>query len=113
MDSGFYTLVVLSDGTTSLYFSTGGGIIGAGEQSSVRDASRRFLALAETSLGAAGPSGQPPPPASGQTTFSLLTFDGIKTYTAKEADLGEGRDKLSELFHGAHSVIASIREVKQ
>jgi len=32
------SLVVVADGTTSLYFSNGGGIIGAGEHSSVRTA---------------------------------------------------------------------------
>lgn len=44
MDGGYYTLVVLGDGTTSLYFSKGGGIIGAGEHETVRRAGARFMA---------------------------------------------------------------------
>ena len=38
-----------------------------------------------------------------------MTFDGTRSYTAKERDLGEGKDKLSELFHAAHAVIAAVR----
>jgi hypothetical protein len=113
MDSGFYTLVVLGDGTTSLYFSTGGGIIGAGEHAAVRRESAKFLELAETNVGAASPTDVTPPPPVGQTTFYFLTFDGTKSYSAKELELGEQRDKLSELFHEAHAVIASVREAQQ
>jgi hypothetical protein len=112
MDSGFYTLVVLADGTTSLYFSTGGGIIGAGEHSSVRTESVRYLAIAESASSTATPSNSFPPPTAGQTSFYFFTFDGTRSYSAKEVDLGEQRDKLSELFHAAHSVIASVRQAQ-
>lgn len=37
---GGATLVVFAEGTTSLYFSNGGGIIGAGEHAIVRTACR-------------------------------------------------------------------------
>lgn len=40
---GAATLVALADGTTSLYLSTGGGVIGAGEHASVATASRSLL----------------------------------------------------------------------
>jgi hypothetical protein len=113
MDSGFYTLVVLADGITSLYFSTGGGVIGAGEHSAVRVESSKYLALAESSVSSATPSSSFPPPADGQTTFHFFTFDGTKSYSAKEVDLGEERDRLSELFHAAHSVIAAARQEGQ
>ena len=38
------TLVVVADGTTSFYFSTGGGIIGAGAHETVKGPSKAFLA---------------------------------------------------------------------
>jgi hypothetical protein len=110
LDTGFYTLVVLADGTTSLYFSTGGGVIGAGERASVRREGSKFLTIAEKSVSAASPASSHPPPAVGQTTFYFLTFDGLKKYSAREVDLGEHRDRLSALFHEAHAVIAQIRE---
>jgi hypothetical protein len=110
LDSGFYTLVVLADGTSSLYFSTGGGIIGAGEHASVRSQGEKFLAMAGRSLPAASIADSHPAPSPGQTTFYFLTYAGLKSYSAKEEDLGEHRDKLSELFHQAHAVIATMRD---
>ena len=41
------SLVSIADGTTSLYFSNGGGIIGAGQHQKVRDASARLIALVD------------------------------------------------------------------
>src|SRR5260221_3886518 len=40
------TLACFADGTTSLYFSTGGGMLGAGAPESVRAAASAFLATA-------------------------------------------------------------------
>lgn len=113
MERGSYTLVALADGTTSLYFSTGGGIIGAGEQAPVRQASGRFIALANDSVAAARPTDAYPLPEAGQTVFYFLTFHGIRTYAAKEADLGEMRDGLSNLFHAGHGVITAVRQAQE
>lgn len=112
MERGAYTLVALADGTTSLYFSAGGGIIGAGEHTSVRQASGQLIDLANESVAAATLTGAYPLPKAGQTVFYFLTFHGVKTYTAKEVDLGEMRDKLSNLFHAGHGVIAAVRQTK-
>jgi hypothetical protein len=111
-DRGFYTLVTLADGTTSLYFSTGGGVIGAGGHESVRTASQTFLSTADDWIGSAKPIDSYPPPAAGQTTFYFLTFDGTLTYSAEEAELGKGRDELSDFFHAGQAVIAAIRETR-
>ena len=40
------TLVAFADGTTSLYLTSGGGILGAGSHENVREAAARFRALA-------------------------------------------------------------------
>jgi hypothetical protein len=110
MDRGYYTLVALADGTTSLYLSTGGGIIGAGEHAPVRKASQAFIGSADEWIGSAKAATAFPPPGKGQTTFYLLTFDGPLTYSAEEIELGEGRDALSEFFHAGHAVISAVRE---
>ena len=112
LDAGYYTLVVLADGSTSLYFSTGGGIIGAGEHSSVREASTNFIGMANKSLDSANSASAFPPPNSGNTVFYFLTFNGTKTYTAPEIELGENRDSLSNLFHAGHVVIAAVRQTQ-
>lgn len=110
IQEGYYTLVVLADGTTSLYFSTGGGIIGAGEHSNVREASEQFIGLANRLLDSSAPARSTPPPKNGETVFYFLTFDGVRTYSAPEIELGEERDTLSPLFHAGHAIIAAARK---
>lgn len=111
LESGFYTLVALADGSTSLYFSTGGGIIGGGEHEPVREASRELLAVADRLASKAAPAADTAPPGAGFTRFFLLTFEGLRSYGAPEVELGEQRDPLSPLFHAAHAVIAQLRHV--
>jgi hypothetical protein len=112
MDAGFYTLVVLADGTTSLYFSNGGGIIGAGERPQVQEASRQFIGWGNRLLGSAEAVASTQPPANGNTKFLFLTFDGIRSYVAPEVELGEERDSLAPLFHAGHAVIAAVRQAR-
>ena len=104
------TLVALADGTTSMYFSNGGGIIGAGEHASVRAASNALLSMAEDHLRAFTAVTTTPVPEVGHVRFYLRTFGGTVGAAADEDDLGEGRHPLSPLFHAAHAVIAATRE---
>jgi hypothetical protein len=109
MDGGFYTLVVLADGTTSIYFSNGGGIIGSGQDKEVRKQSEQFLDWANRLIDSSASDSSISAPANGQTKFFFLTFDGRRVYEAAEDDLGEQRDALSPLFHAGHAVIAAAR----
>lgn len=63
------TLVALGDGTTSLYFSSGGGIIGAGQNPAVRAASEAFITAASRALGDFQPATRTPYPAVGEVRF--------------------------------------------
>lgn len=110
IDDGYYTLVVLADGSTSLYFSTGGGVIGAGEHPKVRGAGTRFIGMSDRYLASSNPADSTSPPMAGETKFFFLTFDGIRTYSAPEVELGEERDELSPLFHAGHAVITEVRQ---
>jgi len=47
---GFATLIAMSEGTTSLYLSTGGGVIGAGQHPSVGAANRELRQTAQATL---------------------------------------------------------------
>ena len=75
----------------------------------VRKAGGELLTTANLFLESAAPASSTPPPAQGQTTFYFLTFDGIRAYTAPEEELGYQRDRLSPVFHAAHSVITELR----
>jgi hypothetical protein len=104
------TLVVLADGTTSLYFSNGGGVIGAGEHAAVRAAAQNLLSSAEEHLDGFMAVVETPLAHVGQVRFYIRTFNGTLSTEANEDDLGEGRHKLSRVFHAAHSVISAVRE---
>ncbi len=49
-EEGVATLVAVADGSVSLYFSKGGGVIGGGSHESVRGAAAAFLDAAEAFL---------------------------------------------------------------
>ena len=112
MEKGFYTLVVLADGSTSLYYSNGGGIIGAGEKPEVQETSRQFIEWGNRFVGSAKPVSSTQPPGNGTTKFFFLTFEGVQTYLAPEIELGEERDRLAPLFHAGHAVIAAVRQAQ-
>lgn len=112
-DDGSYSLVTLADGTTSLYLSTGGGTIGAGEHQSVRDAVGHYLTGAQYFFDQTTPTEKFPRPSPGQVVFYFLGFDGVSVYESEEQKLGVGQDALSNLFYAAHQVIAEIRKIEE
>jgi hypothetical protein len=73
METGYpqavVSLVAFADGTTSLYFSTGGGIIGAGQHDVVYAAAQEFLDAAEAHLAEFAPADATPPPDEGRGTI--------------------------------------------
>jgi len=107
------TLVSLADGTASLYFGHGGGVIGGGEHASVRQAVQVFIASAEEYRAELVPTSEFPLPDVGRVKFYLLTFSGVLTADADENDLGDGGHELSDLFYAGHNVIAQLRGITE
>jgi len=104
------TLVVVADGTTSFYFSTGGGIIGAGFHESVKGPSKAFLAALERHVGELGPDPGGETPPAGVTHLRALTFDrGRLLAVAPEADLAAKRNPFWDVFFTGHALITAIR----
>jgi hypothetical protein len=108
-DAGTATLVVLADGTVSLYTSTGGGVIGEGAHKQVAAAAQRCLQVAEDHLGEFAEDGSDSLPAAGGTLITLRTYSGPLSVRAPEDDLGHGRHPASPVFHAAHQVITALR----
>ena len=118
METGFpeaaYTLVAAADGAASLYFSNGGGMIGAGEHENVRPVSLKMVKMAEGYLKHMKKVDKFPTAKPGKTTFYVVTPKGIFAYTAKTDDLGEERDKkLSPFFHQGHELIGQMRMAEE
>lgn len=104
------TIVVLADGTTSMYTSAGGGIIGGGEQADIAAASRAFVSVAAKCVDALAPAIVFRRPAAGAIAFHVLTFRGNRTAEVAEQTLEGGSHLLSPLFTAAHDVISRLRE---
>ncbi|WKZ12923.1 MAG: hypothetical protein QY320_02775 [Gammaproteobacteria bacterium] len=107
------TLVALADGTVSIYFSNGGGIIGLGPHPELQKAGKAFLSLAQQYSRLGTSITNYPLPEPSYTRFYFLTGSGVMTVEAKEDDLGYGRHQLAPLFHKGHELISEIRVVDE
>jgi hypothetical protein len=104
-----YSLAVIADGTTSLYFSNGGGIIGAGEHQPVALAAKSFLGFSVSFENLLSTVTQYPLPAPGMTTFYVVKPGVISGGEFKETDLGYRKLPMSPLFFKGQEVITAIR----
>jgi len=110
---GAATLVTLADGTTSLYTSSGGGTIGAGEHEVVAQETMRFLEVVADALDRFQPTTTFPLPITGRVRINVRAFDGGFTAEAPENELGEGTHPLSPVFYAGHEVISRMREIEE
>lgn len=108
--TGIATLMTLAEGTTSLYFSNGGGVIGAGTHAAVRDAAERFLDLVESHLAALPSVDATPTPRIGRVRFYARTFEDTRGVEVAEDELSGHLHPLSPVFLAGHAVITAIRE---
>jgi hypothetical protein len=106
---GTASLVAVADGTTSLYLSTGGGIIGGGEHAAVVEASTAFLEAVESRLDQLAPAAEAVLPEPGAVRFTALTYQGLHSGGAAEDALGAGTHPLSALFVAGHDVLTQLR----
>lgn len=105
------SLVAVADGSASLYFSNGGGTIGAGEHDSVARAARSFLEVAGNFAEQMEEVELALLPARGEVRFHLVSGTGIVSAEALEDVIKEGEHPLLPLFDRGHALIAAIREV--
>ena len=110
---GVASLVTFWDGTTSIYFSNGGGVIGGGEHAEIRETSKALLTAADNYLKNFDAVTEHPLPDVGRVRFYARTVEGLLSAEAAEKDLGEGRHALSPLFHAGHDVIGHLREISE
>jgi hypothetical protein len=113
MDRGTASLITVADGTTSLYLSTGGGIIGGGEHQAVARAAAAFLDAVEAHLELLQPVDALPLPPAGAVRFSVLTYVSPRSAEAKESELASGHHVLTPLFVAGHEIITQLRLIEQ
>jgi hypothetical protein len=109
-DTGAASIVGLADGTTSMYLSNGGGVLGVGADEQAAAASRRWVEVAETAPGLEASHGDPVP-ADGTIRFNVLTTGPRLAAEAREEELATGSHPLSPLYAAGQDVIGEIRRV--
>lgn len=110
--AGTATLVVVADRTVSLYTSSGGAVLGAGEHASVARLVVPFLARMEECLDWLEPAEELPLPPPGHVRLSALVWGTPPARSAvkREKALVAGLDPVhSGLYRAAHTVLTEIR----
>ncbi len=106
------TIVGVADGTTSLYTSTGGGMLGAGRVPAVREATTHLLDLAEQHLDQVPPATEAPLPSLGNVAFVVLTFEGMRRLELPERDAMTIAGAAHDLYVAAQAVVGQMRQVE-
>jgi hypothetical protein len=117
MDTGYpnatATVVGLADNTTSLYTSTGGGMIGAGFHQTVATATQALLRTVERHLDQMPRATADELPGPDWVVLHALTHQGRHAVLAEEDELGYNRHPLAPVFHAFHEVITQLRLVDE
>ena len=103
------TVISLKDGTTSLYTTTGGGILGGGDHEAVATASRGLVAAAAGHVVDVVRRDDTDLPGSGNVTIWLRIGDDRFARTVPEAELMSGESPLASLYATGHEVITQLR----
>lgn len=109
--NGCATIAAMADGTTSLYTSTGGGVIGAGAHAPVREANRRLMLAAQEHLEEFSPTTEAPIPADGRLAVIIRTTEGLRRAEVSYADLVDRRARGQAVFDAANDVTTAIHVV--
>jgi hypothetical protein len=110
LDRATVTLTSFGSGDASLYFSTGGGILGGIGHETVRNAVQQFVRAGHTVLGKMRKVTEFPLPEAGGAHFYVLTNQGV--YASPKLllrDLENSRSEFSPLFFAGNDVISEIR----
>jgi len=110
---GVASLVSLEDGTTSLYTSTGGGVIGGGAHPPVVEATLAFLDAVAVYAPQFPAADSDDLPDEGHVRFHALAFDGRRFADALESDLQSRTHELWPLYYSGHQVITALRLATQ
>jgi hypothetical protein len=104
------TVVALTDNTTSLYTSTGGGTIGGGGHASTANATHALLTAIEQSIESFDPGDDLSIPPPGLVRLHVLTTSGPRVADVPERTFWEGSaHALLPVVAATQRVIAAIR----
>ena len=110
-EGGYATVVALTDDTTSMYTSGGGGTIGAGQHEAAANATHALLRAAELQLDAFDQPEDPSLPPRGPVRFHLLAPAAGRTLDVPaEAFWGRAQSPVMPVIAATQQVITALRE---
>lgn len=113
-EGGFASISSLSDGTTSLYTSTGGGTIGAGSYGPVAQATKDLLSTAASTAASFANVDTGDWPPAGSVRFHLVSSHGNRYVDVPEASFwGRKKHDLMPMIQAAQGVLTGIRLVQE
>lgn len=113
MVEGAVTLPCYQSGDASLYFSTGGGVIGGVSHPAVSEAAKKFVFLGQDFLQHAQVTEQYALPAKDEVKFYLLTNKGKYTAASDIESMENGTSVWLPMFESGNDVITELRLVNE
>ncbi|NQX81408.1 MAG: hypothetical protein HRT66_05370 [Flavobacteriaceae bacterium] len=109
MSPGTISVVSFLTGDTSLYLSSGGGFIGAGQHEEVREIVSKKVEGSQMYLSKAKRIEEPKLPNDGMVNFNFITKNGIYSVSENISDLENDKSEFSKLFEDVNEIITQIR----
>lgn len=107
---GVATVVAVSDGSASIYYSSGGGSIGGGyARPAIRDAALHAVSIASKFVDGMQLTNNFPLPEGGGVIFYIVTERGVFMARASVDLLSTNRHPLSELGNDMQTIITEYR----
>lgn len=109
VNNGTATVVAITDGSASVYFSSGGGYIGGGGQEPIRLAAQKAVEVAQGLRVQGQPTRTYPLPQTHGVFFYVLTDAGVSLFRTSEQELNSSSDPLRKLGDAMQVVITEYR----
>jgi hypothetical protein len=109
---GFATIVAMTDNTTSMYTSTGGGTIGAGNHKAIATVTQKLLSVVQDNLGRFARSEDRGLPPLGLVRFHVVSPSEPRTQDVpEECFWGRTPHELIPVISATQAVVSAIRAV--
>lgn len=111
--SGTATVMALSDGSASIYLSSGGGYLGGQNQETVRNAALQAIEVAREYPSQMQKTTEYNLPVTGEVIFYMLTDSGPLTVSEKEMELRNPSHPLAKLGNAMQNVVTQYRILEE
>jgi hypothetical protein len=111
--SSVVTLACFGSGDASVFYQTGGGMVGGISHEPVRKAAKEFVAQAHKAMPRMKKTTDYPLPGPDSVRFYALTPKGVLTTETSRQSLSESQNALSALFYSGQEVVSQMRQVQE